>query len=163
MNEDFRLPGFDPDYCLKVARWSSVVCVGWLLIELILLAVLDLQGGTCSNWIIQTNIWLLILLFTVAPTAWLGFNVVRWRHFSQKTYNRILKYPEYSINHDNLLLGVCISWALFCSFPLWITLAGCTTLFRPSERLRIVLALVASGPERTIDQAKENVCFCPSR
>jgi hypothetical protein len=137
MNENLRLPFFDPDYCLKVARWSSVVCVVWLLIELALLAVVDPEKGGCSNWIIfpggpsEINVWLLMfLLFTAAPGFWMCFIVVRWSRFSQKIYSSILERPDLNLHQNHLWLVVCTGWAMFCSLPLWFMLSNCTNLFR---------------------------------
>jgi len=136
MNENFRLPFFDPDYCLKAARWSSAVCVGWLLIELILLAALDPQSGSCSNWTIypgrpsETHVGFLVLLFTAVPTAWICFIVIRWQRFSEKFFKSILQRPDLMMNHNKVWLVVCLGWALFCSFPLWIMLSNCTNVFR---------------------------------
>jgi hypothetical protein len=69
MSSDLKLPFFDPDYCLKVARWSSAACIAWLFIELLLLAVLDPQSGSCSQWVIfpgkpsETHVGFLVLVF----------------------------------------------------------------------------------------------------
>ena len=95
MNDDLRLPFFDPVYCLKVVRWSSAVCTGWLLIELILLAILNPQSGSCSGWTIypgkpsETHIGLLVLFFTAVPTAWICSIALRWRRSSEKLFNSI--------------------------------------------------------------------------
>jgi hypothetical protein len=108
MNDDFRLPFFDPDYCLKVVRWASAVCVSWLLIELILLAVINPEKGSCSSWTIhsgkpsEVGVWFLVLFFTVVPSVWLCFTVVRWRQFSEKIYNEILERPALIINPNQL-------------------------------------------------------------
>jgi hypothetical protein len=135
MNEDFRLPFFDPDYCLKVARWSSVVCVGWLLIELILLGVLEPDPRRCSKWIIHRNepaemhVGLLILMFTAAPAAWMCYVALRWRHFAEKMLNGILARPDLIMDHNRLFLTVCTGWALFCAIPLGLMLRTCTSVF----------------------------------
>ncbi|WP_439925442.1 hypothetical protein [Nitrobacter sp. JJSN] len=137
MDEDFKVPFFDPDYCLKVVRWSSTVCVGWLLIELILLATLNPLSKSCPNWTIypgtpsETHVGLLILLFTAVPTAWVCFIVIRWRRFSEKIFNSILQRPDLITDHPNTVwLVVCLSWTLFCSSPLWFMLSNCTNVFR---------------------------------
>jgi hypothetical protein len=135
MNEDFRLPFFDPDYCLKVARWSSAVCIAWLLLELILLVVSP-DKASCPNWTIhpgkpsEVSAQFLVLLFTVLPGAWLSFNAIRKRRFSQRIYKSILEHPELNLNYNHLLLVVCVGWALFCSWPLWFMLSNCTGFFR---------------------------------
>jgi hypothetical protein len=136
MNKDFRLPFFDPDYCLKVARCSSAVCAAWLIVELILLAVLNPDPARCANWTIhrgkssETHVGLLILLFTAVPTAWICFIAIRWRRSSERIFNSILERPDLIINHNKLWLVVCSGWALFCFGPLWMMLSNCTTLFQ---------------------------------
>jgi hypothetical protein len=135
MSSDFKLPFFDPDYCLKVARLSSAVCVALLLIELLLLAVLDPQSGNCSHWVIfpgkpsETHIGLLVLLFTALPTAWICFVSVRWQRFSEKMIKGILARPDLIMNHNKVFLVVCSGWALFCSIPLWMLVSNCTGVF----------------------------------
>jgi hypothetical protein len=134
-NEDFKLPFFDPDYCRKVVQWSSIVCVGWLLIELILLATSNPQTESCSNWTIypgkpsETHVGWLILLFTAVPTAWICFIAIRWRRYSEKIFNDFLQRPDLT-DSNKLFLIVCSSWALFCSSPLWLMLSNCTNVFR---------------------------------
>src|ERR1700733_4166744 len=100
MGSDLKLPFFDPDYCLKVARWSSAACIAWLFIELLLLAVLDPQSGSCSHWVIfpgkpsETHVGWLVLLFTALPTAWICFVGVRWQRSSEKMIKGILARPD---------------------------------------------------------------------
>jgi hypothetical protein len=136
MNDDFRLHFFDPDYCLKVVRWSSGVCVGWLLVELILLALLDPPTGSCSNWTIhrgepsEVHVGLLILAFTAVPTAWICFVSIQWWRFSEKIVNGILQGPDLIVDYNKLWLVYCSGWALFCSSPLWIMLSNCTTVLK---------------------------------
>ena len=136
MNKRWKLPYFDPDYCLKVARWSSAVCIGWLLIEMIVLAAVNPEKSSCPGWTIfpgkasEVPAWLLVLLFTAAPSLWMCLIVGRWRHFSQKIYNGILERPDLNLHHNHLWLIVCAGWAMFCSLPLWLMLSNCTNLLR---------------------------------
>jgi hypothetical protein len=135
MNSDLKLPFFDPDYCLKAVRWSSAVCVAWLLTELKLLAVLNPRSGRCSDWVIfrgkpsETHVGFLVILFTALPTAWICFISVRWRRFSEKMFNAILEHADLVMDHNKVWLVVCIGWALFCSIPLWMMLSNCTGVF----------------------------------
>lgn len=137
MNDDMRLPSFDPDYCFKVARWSSVACVGLLLIELILVGVLEPDPRRCSKWIIHRNepgevhVGFLFLMITAVPAAWMCYVTLRWQQrFLRKMFNSILDHPELIMDHNKLFLTVCTSWALFCSIPLWVMLWNCTPLFQ---------------------------------
>jgi hypothetical protein len=136
MNSDLKLPFFDPHYCLKVARWSSAVCVAWLLIELLLIAVLNPRSGSCSNWVIfrgkpsETHIGFLVLLFSALPAAWICFVTARWRRFSEKMFNGILEHADLIMDHNKVWLVVCSGWALFCSFPLCMMLSNCTGVSR---------------------------------
>jgi hypothetical protein len=138
MNDDLRLPFFDPDFCLKITRWSAAACIGWLLIEVILLVAATPEKGSCSDWIIhrgepsETPIGLLILLFTAAPTGWVSYHAfVRPRRMLERVHNSILRTPELNLNHNALLLIVLTGWALFCSAPLWFILSNCIRLFQP--------------------------------
>jgi hypothetical protein len=136
MNEDLKLPSFDPDYCLKVSRWASVACIGWLFVELVLLALLEPDPRRCSKWIIHRNepaevhVGFLVLMFTALPAAWLCFVTLRWRRFAEKMFNAILERPDLVMDHDKLVLAVLTGWSLFCSIPLWLMLRNCTPLFQ---------------------------------
>jgi hypothetical protein len=35
MNDRPKLPHYDPDYCLRFAKWAAAVCVGILLVEVV--------------------------------------------------------------------------------------------------------------------------------
>ncbi len=131
MNRHFRLPFFDPDYCLKVVRWASATCLGWLLIEFVLLVFVSPKTRTCAGWTIhagqrsEANAGLLMFIFTALPAAWICWVAFRWRRFSEKFYNSILERPELVLNHNRLWLVVCVGWTLFCSWPLWFTISNC--------------------------------------
>jgi hypothetical protein len=130
------LPYFDRDYCRKVARWSSIVCIAWLLIELTLLAALNPRSGSCSDWVIfrgeppENHVGLFVLLFTAVPTAWICFISVRWQRSSEKMIKGILARPDLILDLNKLFLVVCSGWALFYSIPLWMMLWNCTGVFR---------------------------------
>lgn len=133
MNDDLKLPFFDPDFCQKVAQSASAACILWFLLELGVLAFVTPDPSRCAGWVIhqgepsQTHVGLLIAMFTALPTAWICFNTFRWRRSAEKIYNAILAYPQYIINHNLLWLCVCVGWALFSSAPLWIMLSNCTS------------------------------------
>jgi hypothetical protein len=136
MNDDSQLHFFDPNRCLKTARWSLMSCVALLALEALVLAIVDPQRGSCSNWIIyqgkpsEAPVWLLMLLFTVVPTAWLCFIVLRWQKFCKRILDAMLDKPDQIVQVNLLWIVVCVLWTLFCSIPLLVALSECTILAR---------------------------------
>ena len=101
------------------------------------------------------SLWVLVGIFTALPTIWICYVVFRWDYFSQKlygdiayrrssTFSRLIglqsksdaELPDlnfeniFLINFDRLFLRVSIVWCLFCTGPLWMMLANCTSLSR---------------------------------
>ena len=95
MNERPKLPHYDPDYCLKIARWTASVCVAVLVIEVLVLIIVDPSAGRCPGWIINAtkqsgvSLWVLVGICTALPAIWICYIVFRWDHFSQKAYESI--------------------------------------------------------------------------
>jgi len=95
MSERPKLPHYDPDYCLKIARWTASVGVAVLVIEVLVLIIVDPSAGRCPGWIIHAtkqsamSLWVLIGICTALPTIWICYVVFRWDHFSQKLYDSI--------------------------------------------------------------------------
>jgi hypothetical protein len=95
MNERPKLPHYDPDYCLTIAKWTASMCVAVLVIEVLVLIIVDPSAGRCPGWIINAtkqsavSLWVLIGICTALPTIWICYVVFRWDHFSQKLYESI--------------------------------------------------------------------------
>jgi hypothetical protein len=160
MDERPKLPNYDPDYCLKVAKSAASVCVGITIVELLVLLFVDPGTGRCPGWTIYaqngpaTSLWALAGMFTVLPTIWIGYVVLRWEQkFSQKMYDatayRRPMFPHlgfgrkpkpdpqelnfeqiFLLDANRLFLRVNIGWCLFCTSPLWLLLWNCTTFPR---------------------------------
>jgi len=104
MDERPKLPHYDPDYCLKVARWAAFVCVGILVVELLVLLFVTPTNGKCPGWTIYAEngsampSWILAGIFTGGPTIWICYVVLRWEQkFSQKMYEGIAYTDNRSI------------------------------------------------------------------
>jgi hypothetical protein len=160
MDDRPKLPNYDPDYCLKVARSAASVCVGITIVELLVLLFVDPHNGRCPGWTIYaqngsaTSFWVLAGMFTVLPAIWIGYVALRWKQkFSQKMYDAIayrrpmfphLRFGRKSrldsrelnfeqiflLDANRLFLRVNIGWCLFCTFPLWLMLYDCTAFPR---------------------------------
>jgi hypothetical protein len=152
MDERPYLPNYDPDFCRKVARWSAVSCVVWLIISLLILSFVDPSGSRCPGWIIYaengsaTSLWLLVGMFTALPTIWICFIALRWERFSQKVYDAAadtyepFMMPKFMYDyhkpdpvtfpHNSVMVAVFLLWSLFCTSSLWIMLGNCTSLLR---------------------------------
>ena len=96
MDERPKLPHYDPDHCLKIARWAASVCVGIFVIELLVLLFVDPSNGKCPGWTIYSEngsampAWLLAGIFSGVPTIWICYVVLRWEQkFSKKMYDGI--------------------------------------------------------------------------
>jgi hypothetical protein len=160
MHEIPKLPNFDPDYCLKVAKWSALFCVSWLIVEVLILTFVDPSGSTCPGWRLpdgpSTSLWTVVGMFTGAIAIWACVVVFRWDYFGQQMYDGITgTRPPFSISL-HLLKKVFkpdpnyvediefwpkqyihggwiignVFLCLFCASPFWIMLASCTNLPR---------------------------------
>lgn len=152
MDENPCLPNYDPAFCLKVAKLGAVACLASLIIEVCILAFVDPATSRCPRWIIHgengqtTPLWLLVGMFTAAPTAWSCFVVLRWKRFSRIFYDdaagtytpfpwpkelyRRYKPDPLTFPYNQMFVEVTLGWSLFCTAPLWIMLASCTNLPR---------------------------------
>lgn len=148
------LPNYDPDFCLKAAKWGAATCVAWLVCALLILTLVDPSNSRCPGWTIYagngqaTSLWVLVGMFTALPTIWICFIVLRWKRFSQRVYdsaagtdrpfpNGIPKelydsfYPDpVTFPHNRVFAVVFVGWSLFCTSPLWLMLTNCTNLPR---------------------------------
>jgi hypothetical protein len=160
MDERPKLPHYDPDYCLRVAKWEASVCVGILVIELVVLLFVAPSNGKCPGWTIYAEngsampSWILAGIFTGGPTIWICYIVLRWEQkFSEKIYDSIAYgHPEppfsfffakqephpkelnfqniFLVNFNRLFLVINVGWCFFCALPLWMMLSTCTNLPR---------------------------------
>jgi hypothetical protein len=154
MNERPNLPFYDPDFCLRVAKWGAASCVGWLTIALLILTFVDPSNSRCLGWTIYTtkgaatSLWILVGMFTALPTIWICFIVLRWERFSQKIYDNAAgtyrPYPNlmpqvlydrynpdpFTFPYNRVFVVVNVGWSLFCTGPLWLMLTNCTNLSR---------------------------------
>jgi hypothetical protein len=96
MDERPKLPHYDADFCLKIARLAACVCIGILVIELSVLLFVTSSNGKCPGWTIYsesgsaTPSWVLAGIFSGVPTIWICYVVLRWEQkFSQKMYDAI--------------------------------------------------------------------------
>jgi hypothetical protein len=144
-------PNFDPDFCLRAAKWTAVSCVGWLTIELLILTLIDPSNSQCPGWFIGTrngpiSLWVLVGMFTALPTIWICYVVLRWERFSQQIYDSAAAtyrpfmtpkslYDRYkpgpvAFPFNLVFVVTLVGWSLFCTAPLWMLLANCTGLLR---------------------------------
>jgi hypothetical protein len=154
MDERPYLPTYDPDFCLKVARWGAATCVGWLTIAVLLLALVDPSNSRCPGWTIYTrngqatSLWFFVGMFTALPTIWICFVVLRWKRFSQRVYDNAagtyrgfpnlmpkVLYDRYNPDpftfpYNPVFVVVIAVWSMFCTGPLWMMLSNCTNLSR---------------------------------
>jgi hypothetical protein len=96
MDERPKLPHYDPDYCLKVAKWAASICVGILVVELLVLLFVTPDTAKCPGWTIYAKngspmpSWILAGIFTGGPTIWICYVVRHWEQtFSRKMYDGI--------------------------------------------------------------------------
>jgi hypothetical protein len=129
-------PNYNPDYCLKIARWTAAACLAVLGVELLVLVIVDPNATRCPGWIMGPKgsaHWLYMIgTVTGIPTLWVCFVVFQWDYFSDKVDRR---WPpsnwdtlddRYLMDVDMLWLYVCIGWFLFSTIPFWGMLAICT-------------------------------------
>jgi hypothetical protein len=97
MDERPKLPHYDPDYCLKVAKWAASTCLGILLIEFLVLLFVAPSSDKCPGWTFYaenrraTPVWILALVITGGATILVCYVVLRWeQRFSQEIYDRIV-------------------------------------------------------------------------
>jgi hypothetical protein len=150
MDERRRLPNYDPEFCLTVARWGAISCIGWLTIALLILILVDPTGGICPGWFIRskngpTSVWVLVGLFTAVPTIWICYVVLRWERFSQQIYDsaassyKPFMTPKFLFDRykpdpvtfpfNRVSVVTVVGWSLFCSGSLWLMFYNCTNLF----------------------------------
>jgi hypothetical protein len=116
MDERPKLPHYDPDYCLKVAKWTASICIGILVVELLVLLLVTPDSAKCPGWTIYSKngsampSWVLAGIFTGAPTAWICHVVMRWEQkFSQIMYDGIAyrdkrpKFPNLGFGRNSQL------------------------------------------------------------
>lgn len=160
MDERPKLPHYDPDYCLKIAKWAASVCVGILVVELLVLPFVAPSNGKCPGWTIYPEggsvipSWILAGILTGVPTIfWLYRVVLRWDQTSQEIYDSIAygrpkppfsflyarQEPEpnelnfeniFLLNFNWLFLVICGLWCILCAAPLWIILPDCTNFLK---------------------------------
>ncbi len=158
MEERPKLPYYDPDYCLKIAKRAAAICVGFLIFELLVLLVVDPRSGRCPGWAQLADdgkfasFWIFVAF--AAPSAfWICYVVFYWDYYSQKTYDDIaykqqtfpflnfFKKPMHAprelnieqvflLNFNRLFLEVCIAWCLFCAIPIFLMATSCTSVPR---------------------------------
>jgi hypothetical protein len=109
MNECPKLPHYDPDYCLRVAKWAASVCVGILVVELVGMLLVTPDEGKCPGWTIYaengsaTPGWLLAGIFTGFPTVWICYVALHWeQEFSERFYDSIAYRKDYTPTLLNL-------------------------------------------------------------
>ena len=149
MDKGPELPNFNSDFCLRVLKWGAAVCVTWLVLELLVLIAVGPGNNRCPGWIIHstngaaTSLWVLVGLFTAAPTVWICYMVFRWDHFVQKAHDQFTGKTQpragllgikqdpatmFLVDGNKLCVRVTIFWCLFCAVPLWMILTNCTEL-----------------------------------
>lgn len=137
MNEDMKLPNFDPDFCFRVTRRAAACCFGLLVVELILLIAINVDSDSCALWTIhrtdptESKEWP-IILFALFGTGWICFVAIRWQQVVQRLLDEVRDrpYPGALIDYNLLFPVITIGWTLFCSIPLWRMLFVCPVLFR---------------------------------
>jgi hypothetical protein len=146
---NFELPNFNPKFCLKVTKSAASVCVGWLIIELLLLIVIGPSNKRCPGWMAYsengaaTSLWILVGVFTAGPAIYFCYVVRRWDRFCERLSDtmmgnrpvglfRIRQDPAnmFLIDTNKLCLRVTIGFCLLCAFPLWMIVTHCTDLPR---------------------------------
>lgn len=137
---------FDSDYCFKIAKLAASICVGLVIVETLILALVDPSGSLCPGWTFTLRSGATVspgplTIFICIPAAiGLCVQVFRWQHLTQRMYDSIesssdpLKrsggafYGRFNGDPNRLVLVVLIGWCLFCSIPLWMMFFGCTNL-----------------------------------
>jgi hypothetical protein len=94
MDEHPKLPHYDPDYCLKIAKWAAYVCLGIMALELLALLFVAPNNG-CPGWTIFSKdgsgipAWILVSMLSGAPTMLIFHIVLRWdQKWSREFYDR---------------------------------------------------------------------------
>ena len=95
MDEQPKLPHYDPDYCGKVAKWAAAICIAILFIELLMVLFIA-PSDKCSGWTMYaetgqaTYLWLVAAVISGGATTGICYVVLRWREkFSQELYDGI--------------------------------------------------------------------------
>ena len=119
MDERPKLPHYDPDYCLKVAKWAASICVVILVAELLTPLFVEPSSGQCPGWNIYaengsaTPSWILAGIFTGGPAIWICYVVLHWEQkFSRKLYDAIAYKQTGSVFQNLVVLN-----AVFGSRP----------------------------------------------
>jgi hypothetical protein len=95
MDERLKLPHYDPDYCLKVAKCAASVCISILFTEVVML-LLVAPSAKCPGWTMYaetgqaTYLWILAAVVSGGTTIGICYVVLRWKEkFSQDLYDGI--------------------------------------------------------------------------
>ena len=148
MGEHRYPPNYNPEYCLKVARWTAAGCIAVLFVEFLVLLIVEPSASRCPGWIVESqesssSLWLVVGMVTGLPTFWICYVVLRWdQKFSPMIYDSILRPRSMFglgrtvepgplnllLDFDRLFLHVCIGWGLFSAIPLGVMLFECTNL-----------------------------------
>lgn len=153
MNEDIRLPNYNPAFCRNVAKWGAAICFVGVIAEICIFSLVDPTHGSCPGWTIHHPsghpISLgVVFALTLFPAFWACFVFFRWKHFSQLIHAQVTgtytpppllqalqdyRPIDYRVfPYNQVFLVVILWWSIFCTSPLWLMLFGCTGLLRYS-------------------------------
>jgi hypothetical protein len=147
MDEDTRLPNYDPAFHRTVAKWGAIICFVAVIVETCIFSLVDPAHTSCPEWKIQNGsehpISLgVIFALTVFPAFWACFVFLRWKHFSKVSQAAAMgRYmPRFLDDHSQIdpftfpnnqvFLVVVLLRCIFCTSPLWLMLFNCTGLAR---------------------------------
>ena len=159
MNGYRKLPNYDPDYCLSVAKLAALICSGILIVEVLILVFLEPSSCPIFTKYMPgksgASLLTIVVMCTVAPTIWICYVVYAWQLFSKKIYESIIYKSNYkifglfgldnghrklrtdeilSLDMNMFFCNLCIGWFLFCSIPLCVMITGYTDILRYVDR-----------------------------
>jgi hypothetical protein len=148
MDEDTRLPNYDPAFHRNVAKWGATICFVAVIVEICIFSLVDPTRTSCPDWKIQNGgehpISLgVIFALTLFPAFWACFVFLRWKLFSKLIHASAMGTPpfipkifgnsqidRFTFPHNQVFLAVLVLWCIFCTSPLWLMLFNCTGLAR---------------------------------
>src|ERR1051326_5553295 len=76
---------FDPDYCLRITKWTALVCIALLTSEVLLLTLVS-PHGSCASWSAALEIAGPMAIYVCLPAAVVPLiQTFRWQRFVQRT------------------------------------------------------------------------------
>lgn len=147
VDERPKLPNFDPDYCLRVLKWSAAICVALFAVQVLILMMVDPSDSHCPGWTIYSGngspspMWLIVALCSGLPATALCCGVICWKSYYKMLYGNIAGtripwgvpasvYNKYrpspnALNSNMLMLVTKVGACLFGTIPFYFMWAHC--------------------------------------